>query len=91
MLYNQILDHALRAQGLLTEALVQAIRDAFAQDHATSVSWAEGKLAILKERLRDGRSVMAFDPAIKRLQTLTTTDQFDAYAASSFRLSHRNG
>jgi hypothetical protein len=91
VLYNRILDHALRARGLLTEALVQAIQDAFAQDQATSVSWAEGKLAILKERLRDGGSIMAFDPAIKRLRTITTTDQFDAYAASSFRLSHRNG
>jgi hypothetical protein len=28
---------------------------------------------------------MAFDLAIKRLQTITTTDQFDAYAASSLQ------
>jgi hypothetical protein len=91
VLYNRILNHGLRAHGLLTEALMQAIRDALAEDQVTSVTWAERKLAILKQRLRDGGSVMAFDPATKRLQEITTTDQFDTYAASSFKLSHRLG
>jgi hypothetical protein len=91
VLYNRLLDHGLRTQGLLSQALVQAIKEALAQDQATSVTWAESKLAILKGRLRDGGSVMAYDPVAKRLRKITTTDQFDAYAASSFGLLHRNG
>ncbi len=85
-LYNLILDEGLKAHGVLDEALAQALRDAFAYEAATSVGWAEHKLAILRERLRNGATVHAFDPALKRLRTIATAEEFDAYVVSSFGL-----
>ncbi|HLJ01056.1 MAG TPA: hypothetical protein VKT76_15190 [Bradyrhizobium sp.] len=90
-LYNHILDSWLKAHGVLEATLVQALRDAFAEDSATSVAWAEHRLAILRERLRGGASVRAFDPATKGFRTINTADQFDGYVASSFATVRRSG
>ncbi|HLJ63000.1 MAG TPA: hypothetical protein VKT70_02770 [Stellaceae bacterium] len=84
MLYNTLLDHWLKNHGILDEAQVNALRTAFAFDAATSVGWAEGKLTLLRERIRGGAPVQVFDPALKKRRTITTTDQFDVYVASVF-------
>jgi hypothetical protein len=81
-LYNYVLDRWLKEKGIVDEALFRAIKDALASDQATSVSWAERKLSILRQRIPDG-GVFAFDPSLGHFRRILNTDEFDTYVSTN--------
>jgi len=88
-LYNHILDRWLEAHGVLDEEVFAAIKQALAHDQATTVTWAEKKLAILRQHLLDRGNVLAFDPALKRLRSISTVAEFDAYVSRQLSVISR--
>ena len=83
-LYNRVLDRSLEAIGFVDGALFSAIKRALREDSATSVTWAERKLSILRQRIVTGRSVFTFDPSLQRPRLISTVDDFDAYVVAAF-------
>jgi hypothetical protein len=78
-LYDRILDRGLETRGVLGEELFATIKKALADDQATTGAWAEKKLAILRQHLLDRGNVFAFDPAMKRLRSISTVAEFESY------------
>jgi len=83
-LYNRVIGRSLEAVGDVDDALFLVIKRALGEDSATSVTWAERKLSILRHRIVSGRSVFTFDPSLERCRLITTVDDFDAYVATAF-------
>jgi hypothetical protein len=82
--YNRVIERWLELHGIVDTAIFGAIKRALDYDQVTTVTWAERKLSILRQRILDGGSVLAFDPAVDRMRTIDTVEDFNAYVAASF-------
>jgi hypothetical protein len=85
-LYNRILNKFLETSGRLEKAIFDAITRALDEDTATSVAWAESKLAILRQRLGDRRPVWVFDrPPGSPIETMRDVDAYLAARLGTHR------
>ncbi|MGH8779475.1 hypothetical protein [Paraburkholderia sp.] len=82
--FNEKLDRLLEREGRVDRDTWASFIDAYGYDAATTISWLQAKLNILKRRLEDGGSIYLWDAANSRQIDCVTVQQFNDWVSVHF-------
>jgi hypothetical protein len=63
--WNAELDVALRARGVVDQLVHMRLLEAYRYDVVSSIGWVEAKMRVLLDRVRQGKELSLFVPALR--------------------------